>query len=94
MKKNKFVEIKNRTAYIHDLITELENVIKEAELEETINTSKEGGKALAGVPQAGSAANELEDDDEEIPECINYSLAGYIGGIVVILTIVYLLVSQ
>jgi len=89
--KNKFAEIKNRTAYIRDLLVELEEVIKEAELAETINTAKEGRKTLNGAPfMAGSAVNELDGYDE-MTECKNHCLAKYFVGVIVVLTIVYLL---
>ena len=91
MNKKKLAEIKNRTAYIHDLVVELENVIKEVELAETINTAKEGRKTLNDAPfMAGSTVNELDDYDE-MTECKNHCFAKYLAGAIVVLTIVYLL---
>ncbi len=91
MKKNKFEKIKNRTAYIRDLVIELENTIKEAELAETINTTKEGRKTLNDVPfMAGSTVNDLEGYDETI-ECKTHCFAKYLICTTLVLTIVYLL---
>lgn len=91
MDKKKLAEIKNRTAYIHDLVVELENVIKEVEVAETINTAKEGRKTLNDAPfMAGSVVNELEGYDETT-ECTDHCLAKYVAGAIVVLTIIYLL---
>ena len=66
--KSKITEIKNRTALIQDLLTELTEVINEVELAETINTKKAHQKRFEeGVFLAGSTVNELED--YEVKEC-------------------------
>ena len=91
MKNNKFVEIKNRITYIHTLVAELEDIIKEAELTEALNTSNKGSKPLNGIDfLAGSVVNEL-DGYEEMAECKNHCFVKYFAGMIAILTIVYLL---
>lgn len=66
MKKNKFTEIRNRAAYIHDLLGELEEVIKEAELDADINTKRivdEGNRMV------DATVNDLEGYDLDDEKC-------------------------
>lgn len=87
MKNNKLTEIKNRIVLIHNLVDELENVIKEAELTEVLNTSNNGKKTLNEVPVlTGSTVNDL-DDYEELEERKTHCYMPIFGATVLILVI-------
>lgn len=58
MKPNKFTEIKNRLAYIQDLLDEAVEIIKEAELSENINR---GVEVSTSVLLAGGTASDLDE---------------------------------
>ncbi len=65
MKKNKFTEIRNRAAYIHDLLNELEKVIKEAEIADDINTKRVVNEECRIVD---ATVNDLEGYDLDDPK--------------------------
>jgi len=89
MKKNKFTEIRNRTAYIHDLLVQLEEVIKEAEIGETINTTKRGVETFEKTPYlAGSIVNELADY-EEVEERKTHCYVPLIGATILVSVIAF-----
>lgn len=91
MKENKFTEIRNRTAYIHNLLDELEVVIKEAELTDDINTKREAGEEIRMVDATVNDLEEYELDDERC-KAVCTTRTGFMIGVVVVM-IIYCVIS-
>lgn len=92
MKKNKFTEIRNRAAYIHDLLGELEEVIKEAELDADINTKRIVDEENRMVD---ATVNDLEgydlDDERCKSDCITKIILGIGFGILIVVYCIFAL---
>jgi len=86
--KSKITEIKNRTALIQDLLTDLTEVIKEVELAETINTTKKGHKTFEETPYLmESTVNELAD--YEVEERKTHCYVPLIGATIIVFVIAF-----
>lgn len=92
MKKNKFTEIRNRAAYIHDLLVELEEVIKDAELTDDINTKRIVDE---GNHMVDATVNDLEgydlDDERCKPDCVTKIICGVGIGILIVVYCIFAL---
>ena len=89
MKNNKFTEIRNRTAYIQDLMNDLADAIKEAELTDDINTKQTVDEEAYMVD---ATVNDLEESElyerDCKPDCITKII---VGAALCLLVLVYFL---
>ena len=92
MKKNKFTEIRNRAAYIRDLLGELEEVIKEAELTDDINTKRTVDEGNRMVDATVNDLDEYDLDDEKCkPDCVTKMIFGVGIGILILVYCIFAL---
>jgi hypothetical protein len=63
--KNKYSEIKNKLYDIQNCVDELQGIIKEAEIAETLNTSDADDRTF----MVDGTANEIEDEVGEMTTC-------------------------
>ena len=89
MKNNKFTEIRNRAAYVQDLMNELTEAIKEAELSDAINTKQTIDEE---VHMVDATVNDLEESElyekDCKPDCITKII---VGAALCLLILVYFL---
>ena len=90
MKNNKFTEIRNRAAYVQDLMNELTEAIKEAELSDAINTKQTIDEE---VHMVDATVNDLEgyevDEKECKPDCITKIIIGAAIGLLILVYFLY-----
>jgi len=85
--KSKLTTLKNKTAYVVDCLNDIEEFIKELELDEALNTTKERLEKFDPTKMAGSTVNEL-DGYEDI-ECKPYRITITVAVVINILTIMF-----
>ena len=90
MKNNKFTELRNRSAYIQDLMNDLAEAIKEAELTDDINTKRtvDDGACMVDATVNDLEESELYEKDCK-PDCITKIIVGVALCLLVVVYFLY-----
>jgi len=87
--KSKYSEIKNKLYDIQDCVDELQGIIKEAELAETLNTSDADDRTF----MVDGTANEIEDEVGEMTTTCGFGTKLLAGTGISLLLLLLLLVA-